>query len=217
MWIAKLPKKVWKFAKGAPTMVWGFAKKRKQRVLLLVALLVFSQGAFYMAKEQGVSENNEYVQYAEAIELYQFSTNPSNNVNPYVFGENLNKVFDVLKEITNTPPFDSTMDAFGNFGLGTIIAKFICPQIENEAEISKCFLAARSYIILALRQHDDRDFTWNLEILNELAKQALMGQGYSEEEAENILENGMEDEQSEGDDERGGRGEPSEYEPPRNF
>ncbi|OGZ58464.1 MAG: hypothetical protein A2728_02990 [Candidatus Spechtbacteria bacterium RIFCSPHIGHO2_01_FULL_38_11] len=103
-------------------------------------------------------------------------------------------VADVLKKlsvITSTSPFDSKIDSFSNFNKGTIIAQNLDMFLSEEQKKSEVLLIARSFIIEAMRDYEDEDFTWNLEILNEMIVEALREEGYSQKEAEEILANGI--------------------------
>ena len=52
----------------------NFLNRRKFIVILLVALIVASQFTFLKADNYSISEDNEYIMYNEALELYQNST-----------------------------------------------------------------------------------------------------------------------------------------------
>ncbi|OGZ61759.1 MAG: hypothetical protein A3H51_01750 [Candidatus Spechtbacteria bacterium RIFCSPLOWO2_02_FULL_38_8] len=95
---------------------------------------------------------------------------------------------------------------------------FASEELAGGQNLSDILLSARSYLVEALRDLDDREFTWNLEIVNERAKQALMDEGYSEQEAQEIIVNGRGGEQvaSPGDDPISGD-EPSDNEPASDF
>ena len=190
--------------------------RRKLSVILLVALVVASQFTFLKADSYSISEDNEYIMYNEALELYQNSTDHYIGAVERELVKNLPAIFNILQVITNTPPLNSRMDTFSNFGMGTLLAKFVCPTVTDVSMLSECLLSARFSIMEAILDHDDEDFTWNLEILNALAKQALMNEGYSEDEAERIILEGKQNEQG---DEEGppGQGGGSDDTPPFGF
>ena len=162
---------------------------KKLRISILALLLVLSSLSFYLAFNSKVNAENEYVQYNVSMETFSSSVAQARNIRELAVA--VQGVLEKLSVITNTPPFDSEVDSFSNFNKGTIIAQNLDIFISEEQKKSEVLLIARSFIIEAMRDYEDEDFTWNLEILNEMIVEALQEEGYSQREAEEILANGI--------------------------
>ena len=168
---------------------FSYPLSKKLRISTLALLLALSSWSFYLAFNSKVNAENEYAQYNVSMETFSSSVAQARDIRELAVA-----VADVLKKlsvITSTSPFDSKIDSFSNFNKGTIIAQNLDMFLSEEQKKSEVLLIARSFIIEAMRDYEDEDFTWNLEILNEMIVEALQEEGYSQREAEEILANGI--------------------------
>lgn len=172
--------------------VWNFVKNKRNKLIVLLTLVALSAGSFY-ATGYEVSPDNEHLLFNNAVQnAEQFkekleSAQKNNKKGPVM--SDLATVLIRFREVIDAPPLGSAVDAFAQFNIATYMLEY--REIFFQAGISEIevYLGAREFLIGALRDYYDEDFVKQLEIVNELAKQALQDElGYSEEEAEDILQ-----------------------------